>query len=74
MVIQKIGLRSTNDFYIGYLEKSNGYWFYYPDHSIRIVKTKNARFNENDEVSESEISCNVEIQEVRVQVFWGCYF
>jgi len=43
---------------------------YYPDYSTRIVKTKNARFNENDKVSGSEISGNVEIQEVRVQVFF----
>ena len=49
-------------------KKSKGYMFYRPNHSMRIVKTGNARFIENGEISGSTVPREVEIKEVRVQV------
>ena len=43
---KKLDSRTTNGFFIGYLERSKGYSFYCPGHSTRIVETKNARFIE----------------------------
>ena len=42
--------------------------FYCPNHSMRIVKTRNARFIENGEISRSTVPREVAIKEVRVQV------
>jgi len=42
--------------------------FYCSNHSMRIVKTGNARFMGNDEISGSTVPREVEIKEVRVQV------
>lgn len=42
--------------------------FYYPTHSTRIVKTKNAKFIENGEENGSTETRNVIIQEERVQI------
>ena len=60
--------RTISGYCIGYPKKSKGYMFYCPTYSTRIVKTGNARFIENGEISGSEASQNVEIMEVRVQV------
>ena len=46
--------------------------FYCPNHSLRIVKTGNARFIENGEISGSIVPREVEIKEVRVQVPLAC--
>jgi len=46
--------------------------FYCPNRSMRIVKTRNARFIENDEINRSTVSREVEIKEVRVQVPLAC--
>ena len=58
--------RTISAYFIGYLEKSKRYMFYCPNHSMRIVETGNARFIENSEISESTVSQDVEIKEVRV--------
>lgn len=60
--------RTISGYFIGYPEKSKGYMFYCPNHSMRIVKTGNARFIENDKISGSTVPRDVEIKEVRVQV------
>jgi len=65
---KKLDARTINEYFIGYLEKSKRYRFYYPTHSTRIVEIGNVRFIENGETSGSEASQNVEIKEVRVQV------
>ena len=46
--------------------------FYRPNHSMRVVKTGNARFIENGEIRGSTFPRDVEIKEVRVQVSLGC--
>jgi hypothetical protein len=53
--------RTTNGFFNGYPEKSKRYKFYCPNYNTRIVNTKNDKFIENDEVSESKTPHNVEI-------------
>lgn len=45
-----------------------GYIFYCPNHITKIVETENARFIENGETHGSVKPCDVEIQEVRVEV------
>lgn len=60
--------RTINGFFIGYIEKSKGYTFYCPSHSMRIVETKNTRLIENGVISGSVESHKVEIKEVKVQV------
>ena len=42
--------------------------FYCPNHSMRIIETRNARFIENGEISGSTVPQDVEIKKVRVQV------
>jgi len=41
------------DIFIGYPKKSKGYMFYCPNHSMRIVETRNERFIENGEINVS---------------------
>lgn len=50
---RKLDYCTINGYFIGYPKKSKGYRFYLPNHSLRIVKTSNARFLKNGEVSES---------------------
>jgi len=56
--------RTISGYFIGYPEKSKGYMFYCPNHSIRIVKIGNARFIENCEISGSTVPRDVKIKEV----------
>jgi len=53
-------------------KKSKGDGFYYLNHSMRIVKIVNVRFNKNGKISESTVSHNVEIKEIRMQVPLTC--
>jgi hypothetical protein len=65
---KKLDSRTVSRYFIAYPEKSKGYRFYCPNHSTRIVETGNARFLENVEISGSDISRNVVIEEVRVPI------
>ena len=69
---RKLDARTISGYFIGYPEKSKGYMFYCPNHSMRIVETGNARFIENGEISGSTVPREVEIKEVRVQVPLAC--
>ena len=42
-------------------KKSKGYMFYRPNHSMRVVKTGNARFIENGEIRGSTVPRDVEV-------------
>lgn len=44
---KKLNSRTTNEYFIGYLEKSKRYRFYCPNHNTRIVEFGNVRFIEN---------------------------
>ena len=63
---KKLDLRTISGYFIGYPEKSKGFRFYCPNHSMRIVETGNVRFIENGEISGSNNLRNVDIQEVKV--------
>jgi len=52
---RKLDARTINGYFIGYPEKSKGYMLYCPNHSMRIIETGNARFNENGEISGSTV-------------------
>ena len=69
---RKLDARTISGYFIGYLEKLKGFMFYCSNHSMRIVKTGNARFIENGEISGSTVPREVEIKEVRVQVPLAC--
>ena len=51
---KKLDPRTISGYFIGYPEKSKGYRFYCPNHSMRIVESGNAKFLENSEISGSE--------------------
>lgn len=63
---KKLDSRTTNEYFIGYLEKSKRYRFYCPNHNTKIVEFENVRFIENGKINKSTELGNVEIQEVRV--------
>ena len=63
---RKLDARTISGYFIGYPEKLKGYMFYCSNHSMRIVKTGNARFIRNDEISGSTVPREMEIKEVRV--------
>jgi len=65
---RKLDARTISGYFIGCPEKSKGYMFYCPNHSMRIVETENARFIENGKISGSTVPREMEIKEVRVQV------
>ncbi|GKB27659.1 hypothetical protein Tco_0867060 [Tanacetum coccineum] len=56
---------TISGYFIGYPEKSKGYMFYHLNHSSRIVKTSNAKFMENGEVSGNVENQVVDINETR---------
>lgn len=65
--IKKLDSRTISCFFIGYPERSKGYRFYCPNHTTRIVETRNAEFIENGEISGSsgrKIDLNENITDV----------
>ena len=64
---RKLDPRTISGFFIGYPEKSKGYRFYCPNHSMRILESVNARFIENGNISGSSESRNIEIKETLVE-------
>ena len=63
----KLDPRTISGFFIGHPEKSKGYRFYCPNHSMRILESGNARFIENGNISVSNESSNVQIKETLVE-------
>ena len=47
----KLDPRTLSCFFIGYVETSKGYRFYYPSHSTKILESRNAKFLENDMIN-----------------------
>lgn len=64
----KLAFRITSGFFIRYPNKFKGYRFYFPNHSRRIVESRNARFIEDGDFTESERMRDVCIQEVMVEL------
>ncbi|GJV69663.1 retrovirus-related pol polyprotein from transposon TNT 1-94 [Tanacetum coccineum] len=62
---KKLDSRTVSGYFIGYPEKSKGYKFYHPNHSFGIVKTSNAKFLENGDVSGSVKNQVVNINKIR---------
>nr|GEV39912.1 hypothetical protein [Tanacetum cinerariifolium] len=50
---KKLDSRTISCYFIGYPKRSKGYRFYYPNHTTRIVKTRDAEFLENGKISGS---------------------
>ena len=60
--------KMISGYFIGYPDKSKGYRFYCPNHSVKIVETGNARFLENGEISGSSEPRKVDIKETKVDI------
>ena len=65
---KKLDSRTISGYFIGYPDKSKGYRFYCPNHSLRIVETGNARFLENGEISGSNEPRKVDVEEIIVDI------
>jgi transposase InsO family protein len=55
----KLDPRTISEYFIGYAERSKGDRFYCPSHITRIVESRNAKFLENDLISESDQTRNI---------------
>ena len=47
--------RTISGYFVGYAEKSKGYRFYCPHHSLRFVESRNAKFLENNLAGGSDL-------------------
>ena len=56
---KKLDPRTITEYFIGNAERSKGYIFYCPSHSIRIVESWNTKFLENDLISGSDQSHSI---------------
>ena len=56
---KKLDPRTISGYFIGYAERFEGYRFYCPSHSTRIVESRNAKFLENDLISGSDQTRNI---------------
>jgi len=56
---KKLNPRTISGYFIGYAERSKGYRFYCPYHITRIVESRNAKFLENDLISEIDQTRNI---------------
>ena len=50
---KKLDPRTISGYFIGYVERSKGYRFYCPSHNTKIMESRNAKFLENDLISDS---------------------
>ena len=57
---KKLDPRTISGYFIGYAERSKGYRFYCPSNSTRIVESRNAKFLENDLISRSDQTQNLD--------------
>ena len=51
---KKLDPRTISGYFIEYAERFKGYKFYYPSHNTRIVESRNIKFLENELISESD--------------------
>ena len=51
---KKLDPRTISGYFIGYVERSKGYRFYYPYHITRIVESGNSKFLENGLINGSD--------------------
>ena len=51
---KKLDPRTISGYFIGYAERSKGFRFCCPSHSIRILESRNTKFLENDLISGSD--------------------
>ncbi|KAF7838710.1 Retrovirus-related Pol polyprotein from transposon TNT 1-94 [Senna tora] len=51
---KKLDPRTISAYFVGYAERSKGYKFYCPTHTLKFVESRNAKFLENDTFSGSD--------------------
>ncbi|KAF7831918.1 Retrovirus-related Pol polyprotein from transposon TNT 1-94 [Senna tora] len=51
---KKLDPRTISAYFVGYVERSKGYKFYCPTHTLKFVESRNAKFLENDTFSGSD--------------------
>ena len=67
---QKLDSRTISGFFICYQDKFKGYKFYCPNHNTRILETGNAKFLKNGEISGSDESRKVNLEEIRMDIHY----
>ena len=64
--IEKLDSKTVSCHFIGYLEKSKGYRFYYPDRQTKFVETRHVVFLEDDMNRGSMVGREISFEEKRV--------
>ena len=65
---KKLDPKIISGYFIGYPNKSKGYRFYCPNHSLKIVETRNARFLENGKISQRGETQKIDLEKIRVDI------
>ena len=66
--IEKLDFKTVNYHFIGYLDKSKGYRFYYSDRHTKFVEIRHAVFLEDDMVKGGMVAREINFEEKRVYV------
>jgi hypothetical protein len=66
--IEKLDPKAVSYHFIGYPDKSKGFYFYYPDRYIKIMETRHAIFLEDEVIRESTVPREIRLEEKRVCV------
>ena len=66
--IEKLCSKTVSCHFIGYLEKSKGYRFYYPDRQTKFVETRHAVFLKDNMIRGSMVAREISFEEKRVYV------
>ena len=61
--IEKLDPKTVSCHFIGYLEKSKGYRFYYPDKHTKFIETKHAAFLEDQMIRGSMVATKIDLEE-----------
>jgi hypothetical protein len=63
--LNKLDLKTTSGYFIGYAMNSKGYKFYCPSHSTRVVEARNATFFEDLNFSGSDFPRMIEFEKIQ---------
>jgi hypothetical protein len=66
--IGKLDPKTVSCHFIGYPDKSKGFYFYCPDRYIKIVETRHAIFLEDEVIRGSTVTREIRFEEKRVCV------
>ena len=64
--IRKLDLKTVSCHFIGYLEKSKDFCFYYPDRHIKFMETRHVVFLEDEKMRENMVAREINLEVKRV--------